>query len=206
MKLKVCQVRDAESAADLVACGADFLGFHVLDESHVQERDAYAAINRKLVSDGYSGGVILTKAQSLDWIIDAAAEGAYAYVQTHRDLLLEDVAELGRRLHGQSCGLIQVVDPAERSPDYVAALLDLADFVLYDNYQGGTGMQLGDDILEALPMDRAFIAGGVDAARADEIRERYNPFGIDVQSWVKRSDGGKDLGRVRELLRITQRP
>jgi len=66
MKLKICQIRDNGSALRLVEAGVDYLGFHVLDESKIQEQARSAVINKQLRAMGFEGGVLLTKAHDLE--------------------------------------------------------------------------------------------------------------------------------------------
>jgi phosphoribosylanthranilate isomerase len=204
MKLKVCQIRTPRDAFQLLDAGVDYLGMHVLRMEHTEQRTRSANVNTQLRAAGFDGGVVLTKVTDLDWICETTRAGSYRYVQLHCNADLSTVAELSIRLSGIGSSLIQVVDPTIRDGAYVESALEHAEFVLYDNYEGGTGRQLSDAALNGLPMDRAFIAGGVDDCRARELRTRFSPYAVDVQSWVSRNDKSKDIDKVKALLEIAK--
>lgn len=204
MKLKICQIRSASSGEELAALGVDFLGFHVLDESLVDKRASLLAANRRLAETGFEGGVLLTRSRDHGWITAAAEEGHFSLVQVHRFASVGEIADLSGRLRKVGAGVVQVVDPRDQSLEYVTSILNDVEYVLYDNYVGGTGERFVDEDLAGLPMERAFIAGGIDADRALALRRKFRPFGVDVQSWVKRPDKTKDLDRVIRLVSVCE--
>jgi phosphoribosylanthranilate isomerase len=207
MKLKICKIESLDSARDLVAVGVDFLGFHVLDESKEQYRERSASINRKLRDQGFDGGVFLTKSNNLDWTISSAQDGAYELVQLHSDASMDYIKKLSRGLRSEHIKLIQVVNPAVHDSSYITSILDFASHVLYDNYYGGTGEPVSIDDLDRVPMDRAFVAGGINDRRAEQVKDRYSPYAIDVQSWVTPVGdllkGHKLMDRVSRLVAIS---
>lgn len=203
MKLKICKIVDRNTAFGLVEAGVDFLGFHVLTSQDPEKELRAASINGELIAAGFDGGVLLTKSTDVAWICAAAAAGRYRFVQLHRGAELDAVADLSARLGSAGIDLIQVVDPVIRNADYVEQALAHAAFVLYDNYTGGTGKQIPDDLLRRFPSGRAFVAGGIDDARARELRDGYSPYALDVQSWVDLDDHTKDMAKVAALLRLT---
>lgn len=202
MKLKICQIRDSRTAFQLVEMGVDYLGFHVLETLQAEHKSRAAGINKRLRASGFDGGVLLTKVNDVDWLVNTTMEGQYRYVQVHRDADLDGVAELARRLREHGISLIQVIDPLVHDAAYVTHILSHADYVLYDNYTGGTGCRISYDVLEGMPMDRAFIAGGVDDISARQLKSRFSPYGVDVQTWVKGPDKSKDMDKVSALIEI----
>lgn len=202
MKLKICQIQDSPTAFQLLRAGVNYLGFHVLDPTQTEQAFRSAAVNTTLRANGFEGGVLLTKADDVSWIVESAVSGAYRHVQVHHDTNPRHIEELASLLHDAGTSLIQVVDPTMHDAAYVTEILTYADYVLYDNYVGGTGRRISDDDLRRMPMDRAFIAGGIDDVRARELKARFSPYAIDVQSWVKQSGGSKNLDRVMTLVDI----
>ena len=212
MKLKICRVRDLGSAHELIAAGVDYLGFHDIDTANVERSQRLAVINRTLYATGFTGGVLLTKATDTAWIVRSASNGLYPFVQLHRDASLSEIKKIARLLCEVGSSLIQVVDPSIHRASYAHEVLEHAKYVLYDNYIGGTGRAVAESQLDSMPMNRAFIAGGIDDARAQRLQSRFAPYAIDVQSWVQRPNEGtaplgysKDMNRVTQLVRIVRR-
>lgn len=204
VRLKICKVVDRATAFDLMEAGVDYLGFHVLSTADDGKEATAAAINRELRGTGYGGGVLLTKSKNVDWIRRATITGAFQFVQLHRGAELNEIVHLATQLDVIGAQLIQVVDPAVRSTEYIDEVLKHAAFVLYDNYTGGTGRQISNAVLERVPADRAFIAGGINEVRACELRDEYRPYALDVQSWVDHRDHTKDMSKVEALLRVVR--
>ncbi len=211
MKLKICRVTDLQTAIELVRAGVDYLGFHDLQDTNTTRTAQLVGINRKLREDGFDGGVLLTKVTDIGWISQVASCGRYPLVQLHRQADLAEIEELSGILHHTGSSLVQVVDPYLHHSDTVHKILEHARYVLYDNYVGGTGQRLADSYLDSMPMERAFLAGGIDDLRASQLQSRYRPYAIDVQSWVERRDAGgrrehsKDMDRVSQLVEIARR-
>ena len=212
MKLKICRVRDLSCAHELVAVGVDYLGFHDIDTANVERSQRLAAINRALNATGFTGGVLLTKATDTAWIVRSASDGLFSFVQLHRDASLPEIKEIARLLSEVGSSLIQVVDPSIHRASHAREILAHAKYVLYDNYIGGTGRAIAESQLDSMPMSRAFLAGGIDDARAQRLQSRFAPYAIDVQSWVQRPNEGtappgysKDMKRVTQLVQIVRR-
>lgn len=212
MKLKICRIRDLSCAHELVAVGVDYLGFHDIDTANVERSQRLAAINRALNATGFTGGVLLTKATDTAWIVRSASDGLFSFVQLHRDASLPEIKEIARLLSEVGSSLIQVVDPSIHRASHAREILAHAKYVLYDNYIGGTGRAIAESQLDSMPMSRAFLAGGIDDARAQRLQSRFAPYAIDVQSWVQRPNEGtappgysKDMKRVTQLVQIVRR-
>ena len=198
MKLKICQISDIETASKLVRMGVDYLGFHIIDKMDMRRVEKIASINVQLRKNGYSGGTLLTKINNPADVVKLAKYGHFQYLQMHRNLNLSQIEYLADALHHNGIKYIQVIDPESKSKVYVNCTLNLVDYVLYDNYEGGTGRQIPEHNLVGFPMSRAFLAGGINDVKALEIKKQHNPYAIDVQSWVHYD--AVDFSKVSRLL------
>lgn len=200
MRVKICKVRDLECALEMVRLGVDFLGFHVLDRGHGDDLQRSALLAERLRRRGFEGTVLLTREVDASWIVEAATEGRYSYVQFHRPFVLERDRALAACLSSKGIRTIQVIDPRAEALDVIDEVLAHVDHVLYDSHVGGTGIQIADDQLTSWPMDRALVAGGIDLIRATELKYRFAPFGVDIQGWVRGVGMRQDIERVSALV------
>jgi hypothetical protein len=99
-----------------------------------------------------------------------------------------------------------MVDPSSAQQSYVARATQIADFCLFDQSRGGTGLELDETALADLPMHRAFIAGGITAENIGAKLQRFHPYGFDVQSYVEVRKSIKEFQRVRALLLALDAP
>ena len=116
MKLKICRVRDLASAHELIAAGVDYLGFHDLDTANVERSQRLAAINRALYANGFTGGVLLTKATDTAWIMRSASNGLYPLVQLHRDASLSEIKKIERFLREKGVKDIDIAVTLPQKP------------------------------------------------------------------------------------------
>lgn len=87
-------------------------------------------------------------------------------------------------------------------PAGVTVLLDARD----DEKRGGTGRRIDWAIAARVAARRRIVlAGGVDAANAEEAIRTVRPFAIDVSSGVERAPGLKDRARMEALFEAVRR-
>ncbi len=92
-----------------------------------------------------------------------------------------------------------VLDPY---PAGVTVLLDARD----DQKRGGTGRRIDWAVAARVAARRRIVlAGGVDAANAEEAIRTVRPFAIDVSSGVERAPGLKDRARMEALFEAVRR-
>lgn len=92
-----------------------------------------------------------------------------------------------------------VLDPY---PAGVTVLLDARD----DEKRGGTGRRIDWAVAARVAARRRIVlAGGVDAANAEEAIRTVRPFAIDVSSGVERAPGLKDRARMEALFEAVRR-
>lgn len=89
----------------------------------------------------------------------------------------------------------------EKSKNYRSVRI-LTDSFVKGSY-GGTGEKLSDEILEKIRVKaggKLWLAGGVSAANAEEIIDRYSPELLDASSSLESAPGKKDHEKMRLFI------
>ncbi len=194
-RIKICGVRDAETALVAAECGADAVGLVFVAGSprHVGLGAAWEIVE---CLPPFVASVGLFKDVGVDGYLDARAECPFTTGQLHGN---EDEATVS------ACGpdLIKAIrfDPATideelRRWSRVAEL----DAVLVDGGPGGTGEMVDWDQLAAAAgsCDHPIIlAGGLTPENVGEAIRVVRPWAVDVSSGVERERGVKDAGLIR---------
>lgn len=198
-RIKVCGIRDHESARVAAEAGADTIGFIFVEGSprYVDPREAV--------------GIMM----SLPPLVSA--------VSVTRDLSVDEFCDLEEvcptpisQLHGKedektvrACGpgVIKAFKYEEVS---IASHLkkwgavDEVDAVLIDGGDGGEGTALDWDALSAHLKGftkPVFLAGGLTPENVGEAIATVRPYAVDVSSGVESSPGVKDHDRIRAFVR-----
>lgn len=199
-RVKVCGVRDAETAEVAAEAGADAVGFIFVEGSP------------RCVDPDEAAGIML----GLGPLVSAVA--------VTRDLSVDEFAELEQvcpanlsQLHGKetektvaACGP-GVIKGFRFDPATIDTQLDRwggaegVDAVLIDGSEGGEGRPVDWPALAAelaaarergfaLPV---FLAGGLTPDNVGEAIAVVRPFAVDVSSGVESAPGVKDHGAIR---------
>lgn len=75
----------------------------------------------------------------------------------------------------------------------------LADFVLLDAGDGGTGTAFDRELLTGMSRPY-FLAGGLDADTVGEVVRRWRPYAVDVSSGIE-TDGVKDTEKMQAFVK-----
>src|SRR5436190_320781 len=136
-------------------------------------------------------------------------------IRRHEDALL--AAELG----ADAIGLL--VGQRHNSPDFISAdsvaypevFEKLVDGFVLDTINvatgqvGGTGKMhdwsVSRQIVMRYPEIAIILAGGLNSENVRSAIEYVHPFGVDVNSGTKGSDGFKDARKMREFIRGAKR-
>ncbi|MEU2030770.1 hypothetical protein [Nocardia amamiensis] len=199
--IKICRVREYETARRIVWMGADYLGIHAITDSDLHPHNPAFALNARLVTqDGFDGGVLLTRSSDPTLVAPAIKAGCFRTVQIQAELTTSTWINLAEVCHRHAAQMIAVMDPQTSSVESVRDMQRIADFILYDHIRGGTGRALNLEHLAGMPMSRSFVAGGLTASSVRSVVEAFQPFGVDVQSFTESSPPAKDLTRIDEFI------
>lgn len=76
-----------------------------------------------------------------------------------------------------------------------------ADYILFDNEQGGSGKTFDWNLIETARL--CFLAGGLNASNVEKAIKKLNPFCVDISSGVE-TNGIKDEKKIKEIIEIVR--
>jgi phosphoribosylanthranilate isomerase len=210
--VKICGVRDAETARRVAAYGPDAIGLNFYPRSsRCVSRAVAAAIVEELPSGVQAVGVFVN-ATALE-IAETVAFCGLTSVQLHGDEPSSLLAELQQKLPGvpliRAWRLGAGGWPPLTQHLTECANLDVSLFALLldasvPGEYGGTGAVLpwAGVRREAagLALPPLILAGGLTPANVGTAIETVNPWGVDVASGVETSPGVKDFEAVRGFI------
>lgn len=212
MWIKVCGVRDEESAVKIAEAGADAIGLNFYRRSvRFVWRETARNIVRALPSGTAKVGVFVNA--STAEIVETARQTGLTAVQLHGDETAEIVAEVRQALpelqlirawrvgsEGLAPLVEHCVDCRQLGGVWDACLVDAR----VEGSYGGTGSTAPWELLSrewalhALP--RLILAGGLTAENIAEAVQSVRPWGVDIASGVEAAPGIKDLDLVRQFI------
>ena len=213
-KVKICGIRDGDSAVEAVRAGADFLGVvlvegvrrqltrfqaqEVVRNYRIRERDHRIKRLRK------KGAKVvgLFRNQDVRWVNKAAQQIDLDCVQLNGE---EDEAYM-RAMWKPVIRQLRIKSDmsCEELSDLVDHHLSLDRIVLLDRYDeqapGGTGKTFDWSIAEGIAdRDGVLLAGGLTPSNIDGAVEQLKPWGVDVSTGVE-TDGIKDHSKIRAFI------
>jgi phosphoribosylanthranilate isomerase len=208
--VKICGVTSVDDAVACSRLGAFWIGlnFHPTSPRYVAPELA-ALIAAALPESVKAVGVFVNRPATE--VASLASRLGITVVQLHGDEPPEDLLDL------QSFQVIRAfrLDRAsgwggvESYLRRASALGRLPDAVLIDAHvpgqEGGTGVLVADDVLEAIPrLPRLILAGGLTPENVRERAGRARPWMVDVASGVESAPGRKDLARVEAFIQAAR--
>ena len=213
-KVKICGIRDGDSAVEAARAGADFLGFNLVEgvrrqltrfqaqevvrNYRIRARDH--RINR--LRDKGPRVVGLFRNQDARWVNNATQQIDLDCVQLCGD---EDEAYI-RSMWKPVLRPIHVKPNMSRDElsDLVDHHLGLDRIVLLDTYDentpGGTGKTFDWSIAEGIVnREGVLLAGGLNPENVDDAVQQLTPWGVDVSTGVE-TDGVKDHAKIRAFI------
>jgi len=210
MHLKVCGIRREEDAVLAAELGADAIGL-LVGQQHpspdfISEQSA-AGIARMLPSK--TKAVLVTHVPDVDEIERLLRETEIATVQLHSEILPDAVQELKARLPNLTV-IKSVHVVSDESIEYPKPYLNLVDAFVLDSFNpatnqvGGTGLthdwSLSQRIVSRYSSARVWLAGGLHPGNVRAAIHAVKPFGVDVNSGTKASDGFKDPRKMEAFI------
>lgn len=186
VKVKFCGMTDLDDCRKAVDLSVDFIGFVFYEKS---PRYITPPTCRQIVEtlDGKIGTVGVFVEQDDSEIREIVNRCRLDYAQVYRKTTIEN--------H------IRVVRIANELPE---ELPDIHNLVLFDSYSdgyGGSGKSFDSRILQGCGLlDRAFVAGGVNADNVQDIL-KLRPYGIDLVSSIEARKGKKDHRKMEQFMK-----
>jgi phosphoribosylanthranilate isomerase len=201
MKVKICGVKDIDTALFCAEQGADLIGFNFSPKS-IREISLQKAVDifeaflqRNLF---YSTKLVaLFFHTPLEKINEIIKEIPFSFIQIVESDNTVNIQEF-------RTNVIQQIHVKEKITDS-----DLTtEFSILDSYSpekgGGTGEKFNWNLISVLNK-KFFLAGGLNPENVLEAIEKVNPYGVDVASGVESSKGIKDLEKIRKFIKNAKR-
>jgi len=198
VRVKICGITRVEDACAAIEAGADMIGlnFYAQSPRYVEldrARDIRAAVGSRATVVGVFVNAERTymderlRAASLDMIQFSGDE--------------DDTALAGWPVPSIATRRLRPGELSSVTPHH-------ADYVLLDAFDtkllGGTGSRIPLDLLRAVDLSRAFVAGGLNPDNVAEVAA-LEPYAVDCASGVESSPGVKDHDKLRSFVENAKR-
>jgi len=196
-RIKVCGVRDIDTALAALDAGADTLGFVFVKKSprFIEPEDAWAIIRQLPPMHTTVGLTVNASVEGFSKIERACPTD---YGQLHGDESVDVVKACGPRvIKAIEFDLATIEDDLRKW-----GAVDEVDAILIDGSSGGQGEAFDWSALGAasLACEKPIVlAGGLTPANVGEAIRVVRPWAVDVSSGVERERGAKDRGLIREF-------
>lgn len=201
---KACNVHCVRCLRDIATLGFDFAGIHAVGSVHPRALSkARTLANTARQASLPTALVLVTKVKEPSSIAKALEFTGISWVQLHAPWEPTEV-DILRGFSPAGTKVITLYDPDLMTIDHAQRLLESSDYLLIDSAEGGTGRRVPQMHLEqlrrAVPMERLFISGGLDAKNVYSVMEEYKPFAVDAQSALIGLDGEQDYRRMKSFI------
>lgn len=203
-KVKICGVKNVETAQLLAELGCDYLGFVFADSRRRISAEEAGTILREVSAHPAAVGVFVNP--SLEELDVVMSRVRLQVIQLHGKESPDFCTQVAKRYDINVWKAISIGGEEE-----VAATIQeyqtKVDAFLFDTFDpklaGGTGKRFSwsqiPQLKEQTGEARCVIAGGIKEANVGELLLRYGPSVIDISSGVE-TDGEKDLAKIKSFL------
>ena len=198
-KIKICGLRSLRDIEAVNAAGPDFAGFvvEVPGSRRSVDRRELRELAGKLGKEIISAGVFVNAPAEL--VAELLEEGTLGVAQLHGQ---EDAAYIRRLRRLTDKPLIQAFSIRTKE-DVRRALESEADYLLFDQGSGGTGLTFDWSLI--LEVTRPFfLAGGLGEENLEEAVLKVRPWAVDLSSRLE-TDGRKDPEKIRRAAELVRR-
>ena len=216
MWVKICGIRDAATAEQVVTLGPDAIGLNFFDKSpRCVERSVAAEIASAIPANVEAVGLFVN--HELNDVLDTAQQCGLTMLQIHGDEPPDFLAALGaalpelkllRAFRVDDRGLGDVADYLDECRKLDVCLAACLIDARVDGEYGGTGHTAPWDLLadqyDAARWPRMIVAGGLQPGNLADAIRTTRPFGVDVASGVESQRGVKDLTLVRDFIQVAR--
>ena len=213
MRVKICGIRRPDDALAAAQLGADAVGV-LVGQLHPSAHFVSTADARAILSTlpPFVSGVLVSHLSEPSALLALINQVRPAAVQIHSPMAVDAVAQV-RRLH-PGLTLIKAVhcdqaDPVALVERYAAVV----DGVVADSSNPSTGQVGGTGLthdwnqtarLVQQSSTPVLLAGGLNPDNVRQAIARVNPWGVDVNSGVKGTDGFQCLKRMAEFIALAK--
>jgi phosphoribosylanthranilate isomerase len=193
--VKICGIRDLETARVAVGAGADAIGFvhHPRSPRHIEAAGIRAILNGLGPGPGGAETVLVVRGLPIAQVLSVARESGVGTVQFHGGEPQEDV------------------DQAVDAGFSVIRALSLAEYLagpsvsgpgrlLLDAPEPGQGELVGVEEFVRRPSRPWILAGGLTVENVRAQIRALRPDGVDVSSGVESARGIKDHAKVVKFV------
>jgi phosphoribosylanthranilate isomerase len=216
MWVKICGIRDVETAELVVSLGPDAIGLNFFAKSpRCVDRSVAAEISALLPAAIESVGLFVN--HDLNDVLDTADQCGLTMIQLHGDEPPEFLAKLKgcsddvqilRALRVDDSGLAEVADYLAECRKLDVCLAGCLIDARVNGEYGGTGHTAPWDLLadqyDADRWPRLIVAGGLHPGNLADAIRITRPFGVDVASGVESERGVKDLALVESFIQAAR--
>ena len=210
MYVKICGIRRHEDALIAAELGADAIGL-LVGQRHNSPDFISAAVAREIsrTLPPSVEAVLVTHITEVDEIERLLLQSGITTVQLHSEITADSIANLRTRFPDLKVFKSVRVISAEsvRYPDGFSKVVDgfvLDTINVATDQVGGTGKthdwSISQKIVTRYPEIPIILAGGLNSENVRSAIEYVHPFGVDVNSGTKGSDGFKDARKMREFI------
>ena len=194
MFVKICGIRDLETARVAVHAGADAIGFvhHPASPRHIEAAGIRAVLEG--LDDQAVETVLVVRRLPIEQVLKVAHESGVATVQFHGGESDEDL----QRAVSEGFSVIRALSPAEYAsgslPSSISARLML------DAPEPGHGQLIDAEEFTTRPAEPWILAGGLTVENVRAQIRHLRPGGVDVSSGVESSRGVKDRAKIEAFV------
>jgi phosphoribosylanthranilate isomerase len=210
MYVKICGIRRYEDALIAAELGADAVGL-LVGQRHNSPDFISAAVARDIsrALPPSVEAVLVTHIEDIDELERLLQQSGITTVQLHSEIASSSVERLRGRVPDVKIFKSVHVISAD-SVAYPEAFEKLVEGFVLDSINvatgqlGGTGKthdwSVSRQIVMRYPEIPIILAGGLNSENVRSAIEYVHPFGVDVNSGTKGSDGFKDARKMREFI------
>lgn len=210
MYVKICGIRRREDALIAAELGADAIGL-LVGQRHNSPDFVSVAVARDIARalPPSAEAVVVTHVENVDELERLLQQSEITSVQLHSEIAPSSVEGLrGRLPHLKIFKSINII--SADSVAYPEAFEQLVDGFVLDSINmatgevGGTGKthdwSVSRQIVMRYPDVPMMLAGGLNSENVRSAIEYVRPFGVDVNSGTKASDGFKDPRKMEAFI------
>ena len=195
-KVKICGIKNVETALIAELSGADYIGLVFCQKSRRcisinKAKEIIFALNKK------SSVVALFSNDKEDYIKSVISSIDIDIIQFHGDETENDCIKYGLPyIKGISESTDGFENLDKKFPNTEAFIIDSHD----DDGLGGTGKTFDWSKNKFETKKPIIIAGGLNCDNVEDAIKVFLPYGVDVSSGVELEDGKKDLNLIKKFI------